>query len=283
MPTLLRTLAAIAVLAWSGAAEAKAVNVKDPAPTRRDCPVECPEMVVIAPGEFSMGSPINENGRDHQESPRHRVRIGYSLLVGKYHVTVGEFAAFVADAKYEMGPCKDNPDHNWRNPGFDQTDRNPVVCVSFNDAQAYANWLSGKTGKTYRLLSEAESEYVSRAGTRTAFWWGSAIGKGNANCKSCGSQWDDKGSAPVGSFKANLFGLYDTTGNVFGWVEDCWNDTYENAPTDGSPNRQGDCNLRGLRGGGWGSGLPHVRIAFRLADPLASRYDNMGFRVARAF
>jgi len=284
MFSALRALALVAALVLPGAADAKAGSAKSGivTSTRRDCPIECPEMVLIPPGQFIMGSPVNENGRDHQEGPRHRVKIGYGFLVGKYDVTVGGFAAFVTDAKYEIGPCKDNAAHSWRNPGFEQTDKSPVVCVNFNDAQAYAGWLSKRTGRSYRLLSESEHEYVSRAGTNTAFWWGAHAGKDNANCQACGSAWDGKGTAPVGSFRPNRFGLYDTSGNVFGWVSDCWSDTYDNATTDGTPNRQGDCSLRGLRGGGWGSGLPHVRIAFRLADPLTSRYDNMGFRIARS-
>jgi formylglycine-generating enzyme required for sulfatase activity len=246
-----------------------------------DCPDACPEMVSIPAGEFVMGSPITEDGRDHQEGPLHKVKIDYGFLVGKYDITVGQFAQFVADTNYGAGVCNGKQDLSWRNPGFQQNDRSPVVCVSFDDVQAYTRWPSRKTGHTYRLLSEAEYEYVNRAGTSTAFWWGSTVGVNHANCASCGSVWDQKRTSPVGSFPANPFGLYDTTGNVYVWVLDCWNDTYDNPPTDGSPNTKGDCSMRGLRGGGWGSGLPHVRAAFRLAAPSGARNDNMGFRVAR--
>jgi len=229
-----------------------------------------------------MGSPIDEDGRDHQEGPRHKVKIGYSFLVGKYDVTVREFARFVGETNYSAGVCSDSNTLSWANPGFRQGDTNPVVCVNYNDATAYVAWLSNKTGHAYRLLSEAEYEYVNRAGTSTARWWGSSIGTNHANCAKCGSSWDNQSTSPVGSFAPNAFGLYDTTGDVYSWVSDCWKDTYINPPTDGSPDTGGDCTMRGLRGAGWGSPLPHVRAAFRLADPLGNRYNNMGFRLARA-
>jgi formylglycine-generating enzyme required for sulfatase activity len=248
----------------------------------RDCPDLCPPRGLISAGEFRMGSPIEEDGRDHQEGPMHKVRIGYSFLVGRYDVTVGEFSAFVKETGYDAGRCDGKADLSWRNPGFPQDDASPVVCVNFADAQAYAAWLSKKTRHTYRLLSEAEYEYVNRAGTRTAFWWGPKVGVNHANCAACGSVWDHNRTSPVGGFPPNRFGLYDTTGNVYAWVSDCWNDIYDNAPVDGAPNRQGDCSMRGLRGGGWGSGVPHIRAAFRLADPSGARYDNMGFRLARS-
>jgi formylglycine-generating enzyme required for sulfatase activity len=248
----------------------------------RDCPTVCPELVLIPPGAFRMGSPIDEEGRDHQEGPMHRVKFAGGFYAGKYDVTVGEFSAFVEETHYDAGNnCNGKSNAGWRNPGFAQDDTHPVVCVNFADTQAYLAWLSRKTGRAYRLLSESEYEFASRAGTRTAFWWGSRVGINHANCAGCGSAWDRKGTSPVGSFPANPWGLYDTTGNVYVWVSDCWNDIYDNATTDGSPNLQGDCSMRGLRGGGWGSPVPHVRVAFRLADPAGARYDNMGFRVAR--
>jgi formylglycine-generating enzyme required for sulfatase activity len=248
----------------------------------RDCPDACPEMVLVPAGEFSMGSPPTEDGRDPPEGPLHKVRIARSFLVGKYDVTVGQYSRFIAETHHDNGDtCNEMVHLDWRNPGFPQEDSSPVVCVNFVDAQAYAAWLSKRTGHAYRLLSEAEHEYVNRAGAITAFWWGPSVGVNNANCAGCGSPWDRKRTSPVGSFAPNPFGLYDTTGNVYVWVSDCWNDTYDAAPDDGSPNLKGDCTRRGLRGGGWGSGVAHVRAAFRLADPSGARHDNMGFRVAR--
>jgi len=265
------------------AADPLAAAPKRPGDLVRDCADVCPEMVRIPAGQFRMGSPIDEDGRDHQEGPMHRVTFASDFYVGKYDVTVGQFSAFVRQTNHDFAgrSCDDKPGPNWRSPGFEQDDTHPVVCVDFADAQAYAAWLSMKTGHHYRLLSEAEYEYVNRAGTRTAFWWGPKVGVNHANCATCGSAWDGKGTSPVGSFPPNPWGLYDTAGNVYVWVSDCWNDIYDNATTDGSPNTKGDCSMRGLRGGGWGSGVPHTRAAFRLADPAGARYDNMGFRVAR--
>lgn len=271
-------------LGSQGLADAAARPARPPTPGAviRDCPDVCPQMVLVPAGEFRMGSPIDEDGRDHQEGPMHRVRIGEAFFVGRYDVTVGEFAEFVKQTNHDAGACNGKAGASWKDPGFPQDEASPVVCVNFADAQAYAAWLSKTTGHAYRLPSEAEYEYANRAGTRTAFWWGPKVGVNHANCAACGSVWDGKRTSPVGSFPPNPFGLYDTTGDVYVWVADCWNDIYDNARTDGAPNLKGDCGMRGLRGGGWGSGVPHVRAAFRLADPAGARYDNMGFRVARS-
>ena len=267
-----------------GASQVEAAPAKQPAAGAviRDCSDICPQMVLVPPGRFVMGSPASEAGRDPLESPLHAVKIGRAFWVGKYAVTVGEFAAFVKDTGFDTGDrCNDKTGVSWRDPGYPVSETSPVVCVDYADAVAYATWLSNKTGHGYRLLSEAEYEYADRAGTRTPYWWGAHVGADHANCKNCGSAWDNKRTAPVGSFPPNPFGLYDTKGNVYQWVSDCWSPRYDNAPGDGSPNMSGDCSRRGLRGGGWGSPAEHVRAAFRLADPFGNRYDNMGFRVAR--
>lgn len=181
----------------------------------RDCFDACPEMVLIPPGEFTMGSPETEAGRDPPEGPLHSVKIDRSFWVGKYDVTVGQYAKFVAETHHFNGDtCNEMVELDWRHPGFPQDDTSPVVCVNFVDAQAYVAWLSKRTGHAYRLLSEAEHEYVNRAGASTAFWWGSAVGVNNANCAGCGSPWDRKRTSPVGAFPPNPFGLYDTTGDV---------------------------------------------------------------------
>ena len=138
--------------------------------------------------------------------------------------------------------------------------------VSWKDAKAYVRWLSERTGEKYRLLSEAEWEYVARAGTTTAYWWGDEIGQNRANCDGCGSRWDDKRTAPVGSFPANPFGLHDVHGNVWEWVEDCW---------------EGNCGRRVLRGGSWNFSPRVLRSAFRLGYSSGYRGNNAGFRVAR--
>ena len=239
----------------------------------RDCP-ECPEMVVAPAGSFMMGSPSSEVGRDDYEGPVHRVRIGEGLAVGVYEVTFEEW-----DACVRGGGCNGyRPDDRGWGRG-----RRPVINVSWEDAQAYVRWLSRETGQGYRLLSEAEWEYVARAGSRTAYHWGGDIGRNRANCRVvCGSRWDDKKrSAPAGSFAANEFGLHDVHGNVSEWVEDCWNESYRGAPEDGSAWESGDCRRRVLRGGSWSSRPWVLRSAHRSRGTTGDRSNDAGFRVVR--
>jgi len=157
-----------------------------------------------------------------------------------------------------------------------------VIDVSWHDAELYVAWLSRLTGKEYQLLSEAEWEYAARAGATTAYYWGDDIGQGNANCDGCGSQWDEKQTAPVGSFKPNAFGLYDMAGNVLQWVEDCYHDSYEEAPNDGSAwVSGGDCGGRVLRGGSWDLNSRLLRAASRVRYIAVFRLSNVGFRLGR--
>ena len=235
----------------------------------RDCP-GCPEMVVVPAGSFEMGSPPGEEGRYDVEGPVHRVTFERPFAVGVYEVTFGEWEACVSG-----GGCGGHrPDDRGRGRG-----NRPVINVSWDDAKAYVGWLSGKTGEEYRLLSEAEWEYVARAGTTTEYWWGDGIGRNRANCYDCGDSYEY--TAPVGSFSANPFGLYDVHGNVFEWVEDCWNDSYRGAPTDGSAWESGDCDRRVLRGGSWYYAPELLRSAFRFGSTSGYRISNAGFRVAR--
>lgn len=157
----------------------------------------------------------------------------------------------------------------------------PVIYVSWDDAQQYVAWLSKMTGKPYRLLTEAEWEYATRAGTTTAYSWGHEIGKGNANCDGCGSQRDDRKTSPVGSFKPNAFGLYDMAPNVWQWVQDCYQDDYKGAPTDGSERTSGDCKNRVVRGGSWVDGPQNGRSASRFGDSTDLRNSAVGFRAGR--
>ena len=156
-----------------------------------------------------------------------------------------------------------------------------MINVSWHDAVAYVQWLSDKTGESYRLPSEAEWEYAARAGSKKKYSWGNDIGHNRANCDGCGSQWDDKRTAPVGSFSPNAWGLYDMHGNLWEWVQDCWNDTYQGAPADGSAWTRGDCSLRVLRGGSWGGKPGNLRAAYRVRGTTGKRNNNIGFRVAR--
>ena len=254
-----------------------------PGTTCRDCQDKtpggafvCPEMVVIPAGKFTMGSPANEPGRQSREGPQREVTIARPFAVGKFEVTWDEWLACVAERGCDNDPVdKAGGDNRW---GRGQR---PVIEVDWDDAKAYATWLSAKTGATYRLLTEAEWEYAARAGTTTAYSWGADIGKGNANCDGCGSQWDDKQTAPVGSFKPNAFGLHDMHGNVWEWVEDCYVNNYEGAPADGSARVTSDCPSRVVRGGSWNYGPRTLRSADRGWSQPDDRGIDLGFRLAR--
>ncbi len=236
----------------------------------RDCS-DCPVMVVIPPGEFIMGSPDSEQGRDSDEGPQRRVTIGYALAIGKFEVTFGEWDACVAG-----GGCSHRPSDQ----GWGRGNR-PVVDVSWHDAKQFVAWLSAKTGRTYRLLSEAEWEYAARGGTATAYYWGNTVGSNNTNCSECGSAWGGKQSALVGSFAANAFGLHDMLGNVYEWTEDCWNTNYNGAPNDSVARTSGNCRARMLRGGSWGNSPQYLRSAVRFWNSTGTRLNAFGFRVAR--
>lgn len=253
-----------ALLLGSISTPAEAQQTRQAGTVYRDCPT-CPEMVVIAPGGFTMG----EVGHTRR-TPLHTVTIKYSFAVGRYDVTFDEWDACTADG----GCFYRADDHGWGRG------RQPVINVSWDDAQGYVAWLSKKTGKHYRLLSEAEWEYVARAGTTTIFWWGNDIGQGNANCSSCGSKWDKVQTSPVGSFKPNAFGVYDTAGNVTQWVEDRWNSTYDGAPQDGSAWETGDQLRRVMRSGSWYNNAETQHSSMRNADAPSVRNPKIGFRVA---
>ena len=258
----------------------------------RDCPA-CPEMVVVPAGKFTMGSPKGEKGRQSDEGPQRRVTIRRPFAVGSYEVTRGEFARFVKATGHSTGKScsvwswRDKKWNlssglSWRNPGFEQTDRHPVACVNWHDAQAYVRWLSRRTGKRYRLLSEAEWEYAARAGTTTRYHWGDAVGRNLANCKNCGSRWDGKRTAPVGSFAPNGFGLHDMHGNMWERVADCWYGDHVGAPSDGSASITGrSCSYRVRRGGSWDTYSLYTRAARRRYDFVQNRTYDVGFRVAR--
>jgi formylglycine-generating enzyme required for sulfatase activity len=235
----------------------------------RECAKDCPEMIVIPAGEFTMGSPTTEQGRNDDEG-QHQVTITRPFAVSKYDVTFADW-----DACVSVGGCPKATDS-----GFGR-DTKPVINVSWDDAQIYVAWLSKITGQPYRLLTEAEWEYAARAGTTSPYYWGDDIGKGNANCKECGSQWDAKQTSPVGSFAANQFGLYDMAGNVYQWVQDCYHGNYEGAPTDGSAWTSGDCSKRVVRGGSWSSYPQTLRAAYRSWDTSDGRSYYVGFRVGR--
>lgn len=256
----------------------------------------CPEMVVIPAGEFVMGSADTQPGHEPDEAPAHRVTIATRLAVARTAITRSEYEHFVAASGYrpgagcrvfENGKWVDKPELSFRDPGFPQTQDHPAVCINWNDAKAYTDWMTARMNALYRLPSEAEREYATRAGTSTLFSWGNDIAPSRAaydwTVSFASSPRGDtrRGTHPVTSFPANQWGLFQMHGNVSEWVEDCWNTSYRGAPTDGSAWISGDCRLRVLRGGSWGYAPKDLRAAYREGATFTFRNFNFGFRVVR--
>jgi len=299
--------AVLAVLA-SGAVAQIAPSAAEP--SFKDC-ADCPEMVSIPAGRFLMGTAPGEEVREqlselfrHRSQPQHVVDVAH-FYAGKFEVTRGQYRVFAETTGHGSDGCfvwtgtafEKDPAKDWRNPGFAQDDSHPAACVSWEDAGAYVLWLGRRTGKAYRLLTEAEWEYAARAGTATTRFWGddgdTACGHANgadfttAAQVPGAAQWTvaqcNDGfahTAPVGRFRANAFGLHDMLGNVAEWTQDCWNGNYEGAPTDGRAWATGDCALRAVRGGAWDDAPVGVRAAYRVGSPTVIRVYTRGFRVA---
>jgi formylglycine-generating enzyme required for sulfatase activity len=234
-----------------------------------------------------MGSPENETGRLDVEGPQHTVFIAAPFALAKFAVTVEEFAAFTASSGYSPGSwCKIWDGNAWNencgsfsNPGFAQTGDHPAVCVSWDDARAYAAWLSGITGETYRLPTEAEWEYAARAGTVTAYWWGASASPRHANWN---HRSDHCRTVPVASFEPNPWGLYQMAGNIWEWVEDVYAPDYSAASHCGAAHEAAqESALRVLRGGSWLNGPRGIRSARRHAARPDYRRGDIGFRLAK--
>ena len=241
----------------------------------RECAVDagtdyCPPMAVVPAGSFMMGSTVPNQPNQSAALPQHRVSIATPFAVSKYELTFDEW-----DTRVNYGDCGSVDD-----AGYGRAQR-PVINVSWEGVQRYVAWLSKVTGKPYRLLSEAEYEYATRAGTQTLYPWGDHPGTNNANCKDCGSPWDGGQTAAVGSFPANAFGLHDMVGNVFEWVEDCWHDNFDGAPADGSAWVTGDCSKQVIRAGSWYYQATLVQSFFRYWVKSDIFGTSTGFRVAR--
>lgn len=236
-----------------------------PGTTFRDCPA-CPEMVVLPKGDFMMGS---TDGK-YDEKPVHRVTIAKPFAVGKFEVTWDEWDACVGEAACDNGPVMEAGGDNGWGKG-----RRPVIEVSWSDAGRYVAWLNSKVeGEPYRVLSEAEWEYAARAGTSTQYHWGDTYEPSKANISNV--------MVPVGQYDPNAFGLHDMHGNVLEWVQDCYLESYEGAPADGSPIPDtADC-LRVVRSGSWSYGPRVLRAADRYGLPPTDRNRILGFRVARS-
>ena len=304
------------------AAQAPVVQAPQAGSTFKDC-ADCPEMVVIPAGSFTMGSSAAEQALANEagaakdltdrENPQHTVRVA-SFSLGKTEVTVAQFRRFVEAKNYQTdaernlnatgcfawlnsdGKFDWRADHSWRNPGWTVKDNEPVTCISHNDATAYVQWLSQSTRKTYQLPSEAQWEYAARAGSSTSRPWGD---NSNDACKHANGTDQTKGPtgqswskihecndgywfvAPVGNYQANAFGLHDMLGNVWEWTQDCWNASYQGAPTNDSAWTTGDCTQRVLRGGSWNIDPAYLRSAYRNRSTTDYRSPASGFRLAR--
>lgn len=296
-----------------------AASAKPAAKSVRDC-ANCPEVVPVPAGSFTMGASIEEERRHGMSEanlghsvPLHTVTFAKGFAMGKYPVTVAQFRMFVDETKYVTADScfnqRYNDGHfiyekargfNWRSPGFPQGDNYPVVCVSAEDAEAYAAWLSRKTGKRYAVPNEAQYEYALRAGTTTSFFWGD-----NQDATAClysnqpdfdqadelkaprgpeyrfqcsdGYAW----TSPVGNYKPNPWGLYDMQGNIWEWTSDCYNPDYKGAPTDGSTWKTGDCDARPSRGGSYGNASHSAFAGIRAPRSASYNGHSWGFRIVR--
>jgi len=305
------------VMAGAYLSLANGLSVAETLGSFRDCET-CPEMMQIPAGSFAMGSSTQALEEAQvpapfagYQTPKHRVTLSQAFAIGKYAVTRAEFERFVnathhstdevcwswnvAAERYEQ-----QQQLTWRNPGFPQTDSDPVVCVNWNDAKAYIAWLSQVSNKPYRLPSESEREYITRAGAGTTWPWGNgadaicahanvsdrsrlavhtATGHTPANAFDCEDGFVY--TAPVGMFAPNQYGVYDTLGNVWEWIDDCFNETYEQAPNDGTAVQSTDCTQRTLRGGSWFTLTFLNRPGARYGAAPTDRSGHVGFRVAR--
>lgn len=232
----------------------------------QECP-QCPEMVVLPPGTYAMGA---EDGND-KELPVHLVSISAPIAMSRFEITWDEWEACVAAAGCERDP----DDHGWGRG------KRPVINVSWQEAKQYATWVSGVTGATYRIPSESEWEFAARASTYTNYPWGNDIGEENANCRECNTVLWDHQSLEVGLYPPNPFGLYDMHGNIWEWIEDCWNGSYEGAPQDGTAWTDGDCTLRVVRSGSWYYFPQLARSASRDNFPAHLFSYNIGIRLVR--
>jgi formylglycine-generating enzyme required for sulfatase activity len=316
-------IAVLVVSAFSAPAFAQTQASYDPGAIFQDCR-DCPELVVIPAGRFMMGTSEEETKalkvEPHlamRERPVHEVRLAKPFAMSRYEITRGEWAAFVKATGHALErPCRSvrtpenqkdgevwkkqidySNDLTWDRPGFNQTDRHPVICLSMEDGTAYVAWLSKETGKTYRIPSEAEWEYAARGGTRDAFPFpydpktickfantsDKSFEAYNPKLRRSEAQCDDGfvWSSPVGTYPPNAFGLYDLVGNAWEWVADCYHDSYDGAPNDGSAwKEQEDCEYA-VRSGGWFSAASGTRPSFRVPDPGAYRGIANGLRIVR--
>ena len=280
----------------------------------RDCDA-CPEMVIVPAGSVVIGSHPDTMHRKQRERDRQQARIAQPFAMARTEVTLGQYRAFVAATGHDtVRPLRDGKPlagcnyfdgagygfvarHTWDNPGYAQHEDDPVVCVSWRDADSYANWLSTQTGRRYRVPSTVEFEYALRAGSAAPWFWGTSADQAceyaNVADQAFGRVYPERPrfacndryvyTAPVGRFKPNAFGLHDMIGNAWEWTNDCWHDDLSRSPLDGSPwlaEDGGDCDARVPKGGSWISGAGWARAAVRSRDGADYRSFMLGFRVA---
>lgn len=280
-------------------------NTRDAGAILWECP-NCPQMVMVPAGAFTMGSPDEEPGRGKDEGPLRRVTVARPYAVGRFKVTRGEYQAFLAATgravkggcvtdRASKGTWAPDPGATFLDPGFHQEDNHPAVCVTYDDALAYAAWINGQTQGGYRLLTEAEWEFAARAGTTTAYPWGSSADDGcdfantaDLTAKDHYPDWPTAGcrdgamnTSPVGTYRPNRFGLYDMIGNDADWVQDCATQSYAALPLDGSADLSGDCTRHVVRGGSWGAIPKDTRVANRVRYPASQVDDSVGIRLAK--
>jgi formylglycine-generating enzyme len=318
---MMRYLSAASLVALPALSQAKPMAAGS---TFSDCRSGCPEMVVVPAGHALLGSTEAETAREgvtgdrwiQRDKPQYRVTIARPFAIGRYEVTIAEYRRFAEQTRHPAGTScwiynpASTPPHKFEevagvrwthlaNWGFAPRDRDPISCVSWNDAQAYAAWLSRKTGKRYRLPSEGEWEYAARGGSTTARFWGDgreqACEYSNIGDLAAAKRFawrsdpqyhfmcDDGFAAhsPVGSFKPNGFGLHDTQGNVYEWTSDCFAETNAGAPADGGARSSETCEQRSLRGGGFGYYPHYERTSFRIGAKADYHSFLLGFRLVR--
>lgn len=290
MPTnLLRPLSLLGLLGCLLAGPARGAHDHKPGEVFQDCK-DCPQMVVLPAGSFQMGTPDDEVGRQPDEGPLHLVTFDKPFAISRFHVTAGEWQAYLKQTGTVIADGDDRPGRRCTNsvPSYKldpkTADRHPAVCMSYKDVEAYVAWLSKKTGHTYRMISEAEREYAARAGSTGPFPFPldpDADYEITRHANVYGPKDGFSYTAPVGSYPPNAFGVYDMHGNVYEWTADCYHDSYVGAPSDGSAWKEPNCELVQLRGNDWGEAPIFSRSGNRNQTYPDDRGDWIGFRVVR--
>ncbi|PKA68004.1 formylglycine-generating enzyme required for sulfatase activity [Pseudomonas baetica] len=281
----LKALALAALMSGLLTSAAQAATAPAAGKVFKDCK-DCPEMVVLPAGTFTMGTPEDEVGREPDEGPMHDVTFVKPFAMSRFQVTAGEWDSYIREsgAVIANGDTRPGRECVASKPRYPQTPRQPAVCMDFQDIKNYVAWLSKKTGQKYSMLSEAQREYGARAGSKGPFPFPFDEGKGYTIARHANTYGPTDGysfSSPAGSYPANAFGLYDMHGNVYEWVEDCYHPDYKGAPTDGSAWLEPNCDTLRIRGNDWGEAPVFSRSGNRNDIDPKTRGDWIGFRVVR--